>query len=82
MKDHFHSVLGRAAQWTAGMRAIESLETTDALFADDMAPELAGKGTCKRALELAEVRYLAMVTSFFHTHEYILCFVECSNREW
>ena len=57
LKERLNSVLGRSAQWTAGMRAIESLETTDALFVDDMASDLAGKRTCKKALQLAEVRF-------------------------
>ena len=56
LKDRFNSALGRAALWTAGMRAIESLETADALFSDDMAPDLAGRRMCKKALQLAEVR--------------------------
>lgn len=62
-KERLHSILGRAAQWTAGMRAVESLESVDALFVDDMASDLAGKRTWRRALQLAEVRGASFLDS-------------------
>ena len=51
--ERLHSAVGRAAQWMAAMRAIESLEPDDALFVDDLAGTLAGKRMVRRALHLA-----------------------------
>jgi hypothetical protein len=51
--ERLQSAVGRAAQWMAAMRAVESLEPEDALFVDDLAGTLAGKRMCRRALQLA-----------------------------
>ena len=51
--ERLQSAVGRAAQWMAAMRAVESLEPEDALFVDDLAGTLAGKRMVRRALHLA-----------------------------
>eukprot|EP00889_Picochlorum_renovo_P006136 jgi/Picre1/33166/NNA_008491.t1 len=53
VRNQFQSIAARSALWIAALRAVESLENDDALFVDEMASSLAGKGAFGRALKMA-----------------------------
>jgi hypothetical protein len=64
VRNQFQSIAARSALWIAALRAVESLENDDALFVDDMASSLAGKGAFGRALKMARVRWVGMIFSY------------------